>query len=387
MYPNRTLRTIPFLILSIGMHVLVLVGVVFYSENQVKVNLAHENVSVDFVSPQGNQAEEMKPSDKVSEVQVAKGEPNKEDILVKPTAVIPPQPAPPKPAPPVAPPPPPPPPAPERPKEIAKVEPKPEPVKPVAVKKPEPPKPAPKPKAVAKAAPVKRAGKAASAPKYTDDQSPVPVNVAEKTHSLWDETPEDPASYSEPASNEPAADNALAAAAPAPQPEPARPSAKPATQETPVAQDNSKQLQQEAAEAAAAAASVEPPKGSPAGNSHQGSSAYGTPSGAKNYQDLKQMPGNRAPKYDTDDRLRRREGSVRFIAYVTAQGTLTQISRVESSGHTTLDSKSLEAIRTWRFYPGQEGWVEIPLNWALKGGEETIPVGGLRTGSDSAGEQ
>ena len=43
-----------------------------------------------------------------------------------------------------------------------------------------------------------------------------------------------------------------------------------------------------------------------------------------------------------------------------------------------LNGKTLKALKGWKFYPGQEGWVEIPYRWTLKGGAQPIgPI--LRT--------
>jgi TonB family protein len=90
--------------------------------------------------------------------------------------------------------------------------------------------------------------------------------------------------------------------------------------------------------------------------------------------ELKQMPGNKAPQYDADDRLQGRQGEVAFLAYVSQDGFVTQFKLLQSSGHRVLDAKTLKAIKGWKFYPGQEGWVEIPFKWDLKGGPQEMPM-------------
>lgn len=90
--------------------------------------------------------------------------------------------------------------------------------------------------------------------------------------------------------------------------------------------------------------------------------------------ELKQMPGNKAPQYDSDDRLQGRQGEVAFLAYVSQSGFVTQFKLLQSSGHRVLDAKTLKAIKGWKFYPGQEGWVEIPFKWDLKGGPQEMPM-------------
>lgn len=90
--------------------------------------------------------------------------------------------------------------------------------------------------------------------------------------------------------------------------------------------------------------------------------------------ELKQMPGNKRPLYDVDDRRRGLHGEVAFMAYVSKEGSLTQFSMIQSSGHRELDSKTLKAIKGWKFYPGQEGWVEIPFKWDLNGEPQEMPA-------------
>lgn len=100
--------------------------------------------------------------------------------------------------------------------------------------------------------------------------------------------------------------------------------------------------------------------------------------GVKTLSEMKQKPGNSKPQYDSDDRLHQRQGQVAFLAYVNRDGSIGQIKPITLSGHRTLDLKTLKAIKNWKFYPGQEGWVEIPFKWDLKGGPQEM-VGGLRT--------
>lgn len=88
---------------------------------------------------------------------------------------------------------------------------------------------------------------------------------------------------------------------------------------------------------------------------------------------LRQRPGNPLPAYTDFERLRRHEGQVTYLAYVTADGSLRDFILSESSGHANLDQKTLSALRGWRFYPGQEGWVEIPQIWVLSGQPEELP--------------
>jgi len=97
-------------------------------------------------------------------------------------------------------------------------------------------------------------------------------------------------------------------------------------------------------------------------------------SNVRSLQELRQVPGNKRPQYDSQDRLHQRQGEVGFLAYVSRAGSITQFKMIQSSGHRQLDAKTLKAIRDWKFYPGQEGWVEIPFKWDLKGGPQEMPT-------------
>ena len=87
---------------------------------------------------------------------------------------------------------------------------------------------------------------------------------------------------------------------------------------------------------------------------------------------LRQMPGNRGPMYSREERRNREQGVVSFLAYVTKEGRLAKFRQVSSTGHSGLDQKTLEALQKWKFYPGQEGWVELPFKWDLKGDPQAL---------------
>ncbi len=93
----------------------------------------------------------------------------------------------------------------------------------------------------------------------------------------------------------------------------------------------------------------------------------------KGIEEFKQQAGNPVPAFDQDDRLKARAGTVVFQAYVTKEGQPQEFEMIESSGHRSLDYKTLKALKQWKFEPGQEGWVEIPFRWDLKGGPQELP--------------
>lgn len=113
--------------------------------------------------------------------------------------------------------------------------------------------------------------------------------------------------------------------------------------------------------------------GSGAGNSGENkpqTAQAGSPQGVRSLDQLRQMPGNPRPRYDRDERLKGHQGEVAFLAYISKSGSVTQFRLTKSTGFRNLDSKTLAALKKWRFYPGQEGWVELPFKWDLKGGTE-----------------
>lgn len=118
------------------------------------------------------------------------------------------------------------------------------------------------------------------------------------------------------------------------------------------------------------------------GNSGSGGDPMGSPDGTglggvgavRALEDLKQMPGNPKPTYDHQERLLGHQGSARFLAYINKEGRTSQFRLLQSTGYRNLDAKTLAALKKWRFYPGQEGWVEIPIQWNLKGGVQEMPT-------------
>lgn len=112
-----------------------------------------------------------------------------------------------------------------------------------------------------------------------------------------------------------------------------------------------------------------------AGQSEGTKQVPGIPGGVRSLGQLRRMPGGRLPTYEPRERLQRQEGSVVYYAYVNKDGSLSEFKLAKSTGYKNLDERTLAALRTWKFYPGQEGWVEMPFQWSLKG--EAQEAGGL----------
>lgn len=95
--------------------------------------------------------------------------------------------------------------------------------------------------------------------------------------------------------------------------------------------------------------------------------------GVRALRDLRQMPGNIKPQYSLADRRASKQGDVVYNAFIGSSGRPERFVLIKSSGHQSLDQNTLLALKKWRFYPGQEGWVELPFRWSLTGGATEAP--------------
>ena len=120
---------------------------------------------------------------------------------------------------------------------------------------------------------------------------------------------------------------------------------------------------------------------SDSGPDKSGTGLSGDPNSVRTLDQLRQVPGNPKPQYSNDERLRREQGSVAFHAYISKAGQPTKFRIMQSTGFRNLDGKTLAALKKWKFYPGQEGWVEIPFKWDIKGGVQEMPTLLRRYGS------
>ncbi|MBN8535515.1 MAG: TonB family protein [Deltaproteobacteria bacterium] len=110
------------------------------------------------------------------------------------------------------------------------------------------------------------------------------------------------------------------------------------------------------------------------GDNQNGAGGTGTTGEIRKLEDLRQVPGNLKPEYDTEDRVQGLSGNIVVYGYVTKSGSISSFKLMQSTGHRSLDQKTLNALKRWRFYPGQDGWVELPFKWDLKGGVQQKPT-------------
>jgi TonB family protein len=107
--------------------------------------------------------------------------------------------------------------------------------------------------------------------------------------------------------------------------------------------------------------------------SKNGSGEFRDASGVRALRDLRQMPGNKKPEYTIADRRASKQGNVVYHAFINSDGKPERFVLIKSSGFQSLDDNTLESLRKWKFYPGQEGWVELPFRWTLTGGAVEAP--------------
>jgi TonB family protein len=152
------------------------------------------------------------------------------------------------------------------------------------------------------------------------------------------------------------------------------------------AQENANREAQVAAAAAAAASAKKAAAAQKAAAEGSGSGAGavgkagGVPEGVRALSQLRQVPGNPRPTYSAPERIARHEGEAVYLAYITKSGTPTDFKKMKTTGFENLDEKTLAALKRWKFYPGQEGWVEIPFRWKIRG--ESQETSALSRGFD-----
>lgn len=104
------------------------------------------------------------------------------------------------------------------------------------------------------------------------------------------------------------------------------------------------------------------------------SEAYGTPSGIQSDTVLTPYGSNRAISYPTMARFKKLEGVTVVHYTVSAEGAVTDVQIVQSSGHAILDDQAVDTIKNWKFKPtGREGVYERPIRYSLKGDATEAP--------------
>lgn len=80
---------------------------------------------------------------------------------------------------------------------------------------------------------------------------------------------------------------------------------------------------------------------------------------------------NRQPQYPVLARKRGQEGKVILQVLVEASGRVGDLKIVQTSGYPSLDKAALDAVRHWKFSPGKQTgipvpmWVAVPIVFSL----------------------
>jgi TonB family protein len=90
----------------------------------------------------------------------------------------------------------------------------------------------------------------------------------------------------------------------------------------------------------------------------------------QNYLELRQLPGNKAPNYTSDMRLKQLQGRGQLVYFVTKNGQVGDIRLVKSTGSSELDNAAVDAFKKYKFVPGQEGYTLHEFEFVLKGPAE-----------------
>ncbi len=85
-----------------------------------------------------------------------------------------------------------------------------------------------------------------------------------------------------------------------------------------------------------------------------------------------QYLNNPAPKYPRRAKRKKQEGTVLLRVNVSAQGTVSGLHMLQSSGYEALDSSAIKTVRHWKFIPAKRGnsaiaaSVNVPIIFQLK---------------------
>jgi protein TonB len=74
------------------------------------------------------------------------------------------------------------------------------------------------------------------------------------------------------------------------------------------------------------------------------------------------------PFYPYEARRQRMMGSgVALLTVDRTSGTVTDVRMTQSCGNAILDNSTLDALRRWRFKPGNVTRIQVPVTYALMG--------------------
>jgi TonB family protein len=110
--------------------------------------------------------------------------------------------------------------------------------------------------------------------------------------------------------------------------------------------------------------------------SRGGGTGYAVPLGVpvRDARALIAMPGNPKPIYPLADKIAGRQGTTILLGKVRNDGRVENIALEKSSGSRLMDESAAKAFSRWRYRPGQEGYVRLPVQFELVGDAKVIPA-------------
>lgn len=110
-------------------------------------------------------------------------------------------------------------------------------------------------------------------------------------------------------------------------------------------------------------------------SSSGGTAGVGIPFGAQ-VRDARTLIATDKPQatYPLQDRISRHEGTSVLVGHVTNDGRVERILLEKSSGSRLMDESAAKAFSKWKFKPGQEGYIRLPIQFQLAGNETIIPA-------------
>jgi protein TonB len=97
-----------------------------------------------------------------------------------------------------------------------------------------------------------------------------------------------------------------------------------------------------------------------------------SPIGPKQQTAMPVYQRNQHPSYPVMAKQRGHEGQILLQVLVNTEGAVSELKIKQSSGHSSLDTAALAAVKNWLFTPATEGgravsmWVDVPIEFRLK---------------------
>lgn len=107
-----------------------------------------------------------------------------------------------------------------------------------------------------------------------------------------------------------------------------------------------------------------------------GGLGYSVPLGVRirDASELVARPNNPKPTYPQQDRLLGRQGTAVIIGRIGNDGSVISVQLERSSGSASMDQEAMKAFGKWKYMPGQQGLVRVPIQFQLMGAAKEMPA-------------